>query len=225
MSNVNELTHSYSSMKMYENCPQRYYQQRVLKSVTDPGGEATKFGERVHKSLEDYIKDNTPLSEEAAQYQSIVDAVAGYTKTGKGDVFAELEMTLTKDLQPTGWWDSDAWIRSKIDVLLLSGKNAVVVDWKTGKRRPDFSQLELFALQTFAHYPDVQQVTSVFVWLKERATDKGTYTRDKAPDMWGKVLGDISRIEASLERKVWPTKPSGLCRFCPCRNFCDDART
>jgi hypothetical protein len=98
-----------------------------------------------------------------------------------------------------------------------------VLDWKTGKRRPDFTQLELFALQVFAHYPDVHTVSSGFIWLKDSAMDKETYTRDKSKTMWQGLLGRIHRIEQSYQSDNWPAKPSGLCRYCPCKNFCDYA--
>lgn len=216
------LSHSYSSLKMYANCPYRYYHQRIAKTVTDPGGEATQFGERVHKSIEEYVRDSQPLSREAEGYSNLVDtvraSVAGVTP------LVEQELTLNKDLQPTGWWDADAWLRSKLDILVIRDNKAIVIDWKTGKRRPDFDQLELFALQTFAHYPDVDSVTSIFVWLKEDAIDKDVYSREQAPAMWEKLLAKITRIEQSVEHDNWPTKPSGLCRFCPCRNFCESAR-
>ena len=40
MENTN-LTHSFSSIKMYENCPKRYYHQRITKEVQDTGSDAT----------------------------------------------------------------------------------------------------------------------------------------------------------------------------------------
>ena len=36
------LTHSYSALKLYENCPYRYYHQRIAKTVVDKGGEASQ---------------------------------------------------------------------------------------------------------------------------------------------------------------------------------------
>ena len=42
------LSHSYSSIKLFENCPLRYYRQRIKKEVVDEGGEASKHGERIH---------------------------------------------------------------------------------------------------------------------------------------------------------------------------------
>ena len=55
------LAHSYSSMKMFENCPQRYYRQRILKDIKDEGGEASMYGERIHEMLEHRLRDNTEL--------------------------------------------------------------------------------------------------------------------------------------------------------------------
>ena len=43
-----KLAHSYSSIKLFENCPLRYYRQRIKKDVVDEGGEASKHGERIH---------------------------------------------------------------------------------------------------------------------------------------------------------------------------------
>ena len=136
----------------------------------------------------------------------------------------EQEYTLNKDLQPTGWWDADAWLRFKLDVLIIRGTDkAIVADWKTGKRRPDFDQLEMFALAVFSFWPEVQKVTSMFVWTKENAIDKETYRREHTDAMWTRLLSRINRVEKSLETEVWPAKPSGLCRYCPCKNFCEFA--
>ena len=131
---------------------------------------------------------------------------------------------MDQDPQPTGWWDADAWLRFKLDVLIIRGTDkAIVADWKTGKRRPDFDQLEMFALAVFSFWPEVQKVTSMFVWTKENAIDKETYRREHTDAMWTRLLSRINRVEKSLETEVWPAKPSGLCRFCPCKGFCEFA--
>lgn len=217
-----KLSHSYSSIKMFENCALQYYHVRIAKTVINKGGEATIWGERVHKQLEDRLKNNVDLLPESAMHEPAV--VALEKLTGSGTLFVEREATLNKDLQPTGWWDHDAWLRSKLDVLILRGPTAYVFDWKTGKRRPDFSQLELFALQVFTHEPAVQVVHSKFLWLKDGVTDHEKYTRDMMPVMWEKLLGRIKRIEQAAAANVWPARPSGLCAYCPARHLCEFAR-
>jgi hypothetical protein len=207
---------------MYENCPKRYYHQRITKEVKDSVGEATLYGERVHKHLEDYLKTGAALPDDSVKLQPLCDTFR--TSAGDGGFFVEQEYTLNKDLQETGWWDADAWLRFKLDVLVVRDNGtAIVADWKTGKRRPDFDQLEMFALAVFSFWPAVNKVTSVFVWTKENAMDKETYKREHIDDMWTRLLTRINRVEKSLETDVWPAKPSGLCRYCPCKDFCEFA--
>lgn len=215
------LSHSFSSIKLFENCPLRYYHQRVKKSVVDKGGEASQYGERIHEALDKYLKSEAELTPETTSYKDLVDAVEKMAEGGT--LLTEQKLTLNIELEPTEWFAKDAWMRSILDILVVHGAHAFVLDWKTGKRRPDFTQLELFALQVFAHYPDVHTVSSGFIWLKDNAMDKETYTRDKSKTMWQGLLGRIHRIEQAYETDNWPAKPSGLCRFCPCKNFCDYA--
>lgn len=207
------LTHSFSAIKMFENCPFQYYNVRIIKSVVNKGGEATIWGERVHSQLEQRLRDGVALPPESASNEPICLALTNLA--AGGDLFVEQEATLSKALAPTGWWDPDAWLRSKLDVLVIKGPWAAVFDWKTGKRRPDFSQLELFALQVFTHEPAVQTVHSKFLWIKDGKSDQEVYKRDQMPVLWEKLMTRIHRIEKAMETNVWPAKPSGLCPYCP----------
>lgn len=215
------LTHSYSSMKQFENCPKRYFHQRIEKSVKDEGGEAAIYGEQVHKALEDYVRDKTPLPAPLKKHQVVCDTVLA--SSNGAEITPEIEMTLNENLQPTGWWDKDAWIRSKLDVLAMKGNKAVVLDWKTGKRRPDPFQLELFSLQVFAHYEEVEKVYSSFVWLPDQKTDMVIHYRDEAARLWEETMVKIKRIEDAQATGNWPARPSGLCNWCPCKSFCEFA--
>ena len=219
-----KLAHSYSALKMYENCPKRYYHQRITKEVKDTPGTATVYGERVHKQLEEYLKaPATGLPEESVALQPLCDTLRQQAKDG-GMFLVEEEYTLTANITPTSWFAEDAWLRFKLDVLIIRNNNtAVVVDWKTGKRRPDFDQLEMFALAVFAHWPAVRKVKSMFIWTKENAIDQETYRIEHKDQMWTRLMTRINRVEKSLETDVWPAKPSGLCKFCPCKGFCEFA--
>ena len=218
---MTKLAHSYSSHKMFENCPKNYYHQRIEKSVKDLGNAVTIYGERIHKSLELRLGEGAMLGREAERYEALCASIEKIAANGVLTV--EEEMTLNQSLEPTGWWDADAWLRSKIDVLVRNGPDAIMFDWKTGKRRPDFDQLELFAVQVFKHYPEVQRLKATFVWLKEMKMDHETFTRLDMPAIWQRILGKITRIEGALEHDNWPAKPSGLCNYCPCKSFCEYA--
>jgi CRISPR/Cas system-associated exonuclease Cas4 (RecB family) len=216
------LSHSYSSIKLYENCPLRYFRQRIVKDVIDEGGEASKYGERVHAFLETRLKENTLLPQEVAHYESLCSSVERIAQGG--ELCIEKELVLTDNLTPTTWWEPDAWLRSKLDILVISGEIAVVMDWKTGKRNADQFQMQLFAAQVFKHYPEVTRVKTSLVWLKDMAMDTEVYYRSGVNTIWAEVMKRIQRINDSLEHDNWPAKPSGLCRYCPARHNCDYAR-
>lgn len=209
-----KLNHSYSALKLFEQCPLRYYRQRVIKDVKDEMGEAAIHGIKVHEALEARVKDGMELPRHLAKMEPICK-----TLHGKG-VEVEREMTLNDNLEPTGWFAKDAWLRGKLDILLVSGDQALVVDWKTGKRRPDMFQLRLFAGLVFRHYPEVESVKTMLVWTKENATDTEVINRSEYNGIFAEVLGKINRIYDAYENDVWPGKPSGLCKFCPAKNDC-----
>jgi len=216
------LTHSYSSIKLYENCPLRYYKQRVSKEIVDQGGEASKYGERIHELLEKRLQ-GSELPSEISHYEPLCKSIEAIAQGG--ELHVEKELTLTENLAPTGWWDDDAWLRSKLDILVLKGDLAVVMDWKTGKRYPDMFQMSMFAAQVFKHYPDVTRVTTSLVWLKNLSMDTEQYSRENSNKLWEDIISRIRRIYDSLEHDNWPARPSGLCRFCPAREGCDFAMT
>jgi hypothetical protein len=216
-----KLSHSYSAIKLYENCPYRYYRQRIAKDAIDEGGEASKHGERIHKHLELKLAGAAELPKELSHYAPLCDSVEKIS--AKGELHIEKELVLTENLEPTGWWSPDAWLRSKLDILVVNGDEAIVMDWKTGKRYPDFFQMEMFAAQVFKHYPDVTKVKTSLVWLKSMEMDTELYTREDANKIWADIMGRIRRIYQSVEHDNWPQRPSGLCRFCPARHDCDSA--
>ena len=218
------ITHSFSALKMYENCPRRYMHQRINKEVQDEGSDASKYGERIHEALELRLRDQSPLTDETKKYESLCAAIE--QESEDGELFVEQKMTLNKNLTPTEWFAPDAWFRSVLDVLMIheNQKKAFVLDWKTGKRRPDFTQMEIFALQVFKHYPKVDSVTSALVWLGDYKMDTQVYKREQSNEMWAKIMARINRIYESLEHDTWPPKPSGLCPWCPAKHICDYAK-
>ncbi len=221
---MTELSHSYSSLKMYENCPKRYYHQRITKEVTDSGSDATRYGERVHRALEERLTNDNKLSDETIQYEKLCSTIAKMKTHPEFDqLLLEKRMTVTDKYTPTDWWSDNAWLRSILDVLVLFKDKAIVMDWKTGKRRPDFTQLEMFALQVFSHFPHINRVTTSFVWLKDMKQDKRSYCRELSFEMQMDLNGRIDRIHQSLQNNDFPAKPSGLCRWCPCYEWCEYA--
>lgn len=204
---------SYTALTGFETCAWRHYLTKVAKRVKEPETEPLRWGNFVHKALENYLKQGTPLPTTLAGYAPLCDRIAA-----SGELFVEREAALTREFKPSGWWDKTTWCRSKWDVAVKHRDAPVMAiwDWKTGKRKDDPDQMKLFAAVGFLHEPSVEVIHTGFVWLKDRKIDTNTFTRKEAPMLWREYLPRVRRFELAHEQDNWPKKPSGLCRsYCP----------
>lgn len=211
---------SYSALSSFELCPRRHYQTKVSKEVTETEGEALLWGNRVHKALENYLRDNTPLPAEIP-HQAILDRLL--QEAEGGELLIERQLALTRKFAPCEWMAEDVWVRGVVDFGFVKGEKGLALDWKTGKRKLVSDQLDLFALLMFHHFPALTSIKSGFVWLKTSQIDTLAYTREELPELWSRFLPRVSRLEQAFIKDHWPPKPSGICRgWCPCKGceFC-----
>jgi hypothetical protein len=173
--------------------------------VVEPPTIHTEWGKRVHTAFEDFIKDGVMLPQGMDQWQKLAFKLAALP----GQKLCEMEYALDRNFQPTAW--KGAWTRGIADLVVIHGKNAVVADYKTGKRKPT-EQLDLYANYVFAHHPEVQKVTTGFIWLKEKKIDWKPVERKEVPVIWQGFVPRVKKLESAYERDSWPAKTSGLCK-------------
>lgn len=203
---------SYSALTAYETCPRRYELTRVSKKVKEPQTQATIWGNEVHKALELFAKEGKPLPKDMKKYERYVEKILSY----EGKRVIEERIALNKNFHQTKWMAKDVWVRGIIDIGVVGSEKAYLLDWKTGKRRPDNDQLMLFAALAFAIYPWIDKVTTGFIWLKTGEFDKKVFTREQLPEIWNVFMPRLSRLAHSFENNKWTPKPSGLCKaWCP----------
>jgi len=195
---------TYSHLDAFETCPKQFYHLKVARDVADPPNVHNEWGTRVHTAFEDFIKKGDPLPDGMTQWQSLADKLAKLP----GEKLTEYKFALDRAFQPTTWKGS--WSRGIADLVVVKGEKAVVADYKTGRRKPS-EQLDLYACFAFAHYPQVQSVTTAYIWLKEKKIDRKVVNRDEVPVVWQKLLPRVRKLESAYERESWPERPSGLC--------------
>jgi hypothetical protein len=206
---------SYSALNAYETCPRKYYHTRVAKDVTEEVIEAREWGDQVHKAAEASLKHGTPIPKE----YSLIAPVVQKVRESPGETFAEREFVLNNKFKPSTWWGEDAWVRCKVDAMKLQGTHAVLLDYKTGKMRPETDQLKLFTGVVLCHEPEIETVTTGFVWVKHGTTTVEKYTRDDLPWIWSEFLPRVKRMEKSYETNTFEVRPSGLCKkHCPVKS-------
>lgn len=214
------LVHSYSALKLYEQCQLRYYRQRIIKDAHETDTVHITHGNTVHKAIENKITKGTALPKELHSYAGLVDAVERTAKASNRRVHTEQNIGLDSDLNPVGYWDKAIWLRTKVDILIHGGSQAVLMDWKTGKRKLDFTQLKISAISVFKTHVDISSIVASFVWLKDQLIDKATYTREELPSLIDEIKPRLLAIEDAHATNVWTPKPSYLCRYCPCKPTC-----
>lgn len=203
---------SHSSLQAFETCPWRYYLTKVAKTVSERPTAATAEGQAVHKAMQLHVEGKQWLPDKYQHWTAIAERV----KAMPGDIKCEQKIALTEAMNETTYFGKDVWLRVVFDVCIRGDKEAILLDWKTGKRKPDTDQLELFAAVGFEVYPKVERIRTGYVWLHAGKTDQETYQRDNKPALWKGFMIRVERMKEAHETNNFPKRPSGLCReWCP----------
>lgn len=208
---------SYSSINLFEQCPRKYYHLRVAKDIVEPESEAMLYGTLVHKAAEDYIKDGAEIPAKFAYITPILDVLNNIP----GNKLCEYKMGLTEDLEPCEFFANNVWFRGVVDLLILNGDKAHIIDYKTGKnsKYADVKQLELMALAVFKHFPEVKIIKSGLAFLVAEDFVKADYLADQSDKLWLRWTEKTNKLKQAHEHDVWNASPNFTCRkFCPVKD-------
>lgn len=206
------FTWSYSSLKEYQNCPKKYYEIRVAQNYTVTPNEKMIYGTEVHKALEDYVRSNTELAKNYQRFKPMVDELLAI----QGTKYPEFEMALDINKQQCAFDSPDRWVRGIVDLLIVDGEYAFIVDYKTGSNKyPDPKQLRLMALMTFIHFPEVQKIKAGLLFVMHNSFMPEEYLRRDMDKSWEHFNTPLKRLDYSYESNTWIPNPTPLCKFCP----------
>tara|TARA_R100000426_G_C4822132_1_gene110924 strand:- start:1045 stop:1716 length:672 start_codon:yes stop_codon:yes gene_type:complete len=209
---MNAAPWSFSKIKAFQQCPKQFYHEKVIKQYPFKMTEAIRYGDQFHKAAEKYIRDGEELPKRFLYAKDSLDAL----KRKKGDKLCEYRMGLTEDLEPCGFYEDNVWWRGIADLIILNQDQglAYVVDYKTGKssRYADKGQLELMAMATFKHFPNVDTVRAGLLFVVCEDLVRSTYEQYEADTLWDKWMDNFQTMETAYKVDVWNPKPSGLCR-------------
>ncbi len=222
------MIHSHSALQKYRQCPQAFYRLKVLKDIKDVMGAAADYGDKVHKAIEARVKSDVALPPEFRQYEPLCQ----YIVTIPGTHHCELKLGMNDRGEgrtffakgPTAGGDN--WLRGIIDFLAINGSHGTIIDYKTGKYRGDDGQPAICSALAFANFPELETITARFLYLPESYIAKYVYTRQGFSELIAPVQRTDIEIEWSHTSNAWPTRPSGLCGWCPVGNSgqCADAQ-
>ena len=207
---------SYTLIDCFHNvCPRQAYERWWLKLKVADTPELLE-GHRVHKALETRLLFDTALGPDLAHMEPTCGAI-----DRRGIPQLELKLGVDRELGESGFFDSDTYIRSVLDLLLYTAerKSGIIIDWKTGKNREaqkEPLQLMIFAAQVFARSPETESLTATNIYTKDgKPGTAHTFKRSELPELWRTILPLIHEIEQAEMDNKFPERPSPLCGWCP----------
>ena len=205
------FTWSFSSLKDYVNCPRQYHEVKVLKQFTKrPTAEMT-YGNEVHKAVENYVKDGSPLAKNYERFKDVLDVLVAMP----GIKYPEHKMALNSEGLACEY-GKGYWVRGIVDLLVIDGDKAHIIDYKTGSNKyADSKQLKLMALMTFAHFPQVRHIKAGLLFIVKESFLEEEYKREDVENLWGFFRDDLQRLDASYTNGVWNPNKTPLCGWCP----------
>lgn len=201
---------SHTSLSTYQTCPKQYHAKYITKEVKFQQTEHTIYGNRMHEAMEHRLRSKTPLPEEFAALEDTALAV----EQMKGHLMVEMELAVTRDLEPTQFFAKDVWLRGKADVIVFNPETGLlcIFDWKTGKPKKETQQLKIMALAAFYSLKGVKKIRVAFVYTKTGDVDREEFTVEQIPDIAGELRHETNRLEVAHGKNLFPPQPNGLCR-------------
>jgi hypothetical protein len=205
-------------------CPHKFYEKYVKKSVKQRETEAMRKGNTVHKLLENAVNSEelAPriIELETDRLAPIIPVIERLRSLGAA---AELELGVKRDWTPCGFWDKDVWGRCKIDILAATPEGkGLIIDWKTGatkniKYQTD-AELRLHATIAATHFPELKVISGAYYYTQgfrfHPKPPEKPYVFDALIAERYKINELMKRIEYAVETNTCGTRKNNLCPWC-----------
>jgi len=224
-------TWSFSRIQDFEQCKRRA-KLKYLDKIPEPERplppgkteHANDRGTRIHDAGERFARGGIELIPELQKFKPEFERLKALYAAGK--VSLEGEWAMDRSWEPVAWASSDAWLRLKLDAMvMLSKTEAVVIDYKTGRRFGNevkhAEQTQLYQLVTFLRYPELETIHTELWYPDVDELATATYTRNQG-----------LRFKRSFEQRgdamttcidFPPNSNVFSCRWCPYKDteHCD----
>lgn len=210
------FTWSYSALTTFELCPKKYFHLYVAEKgsperVKDSDSSFSADGKIAHEALKSRVVDGKPLPLPMRHFEKLAKPFADAV----GEKHGEMKLALTREFQPCDYFAPDVWVRVVIDLAIVRDKMGIVVDWKTGKVKDDFTQMGLNTAVLSRWMPELESFRTAFVWLQAGKVSPRNYTLPQLTAVWNDLLPRVAKMEHARKITEFPAKQNGLCGYCP----------
>jgi hypothetical protein len=145
-------------------------------------------------------------------------------------VAVEHALAIDADGRQVEWDTPEAFLRGRLDLVAMQGRQATVCDWKSGWVTEDDETLPwvwapgCYAALLWAWAPRVKAVTVEYHYLRTGRVARTVLTRADAAETLAWARTTASRIGQALatpnDLGAFPPRPSTACGTCPWVNRC-----
>jgi len=172
-----------------------------------------EWGDYVHKSLEKRGREGIALPEDMKAFEKYALVIDDMCKMEGLEITFEQQMAIDIDCRETPYFGEAVHGRGKLDVKMVKGAMAYIMDWKTGKKREDPLELKLQAVLLKARHPQVRRIVGRYIWLKDDALGQ-PYELGNVGETQVWIDATLAQAENSLKTNSWAKRPSPLCGWC-----------
>lgn len=234
---VNLPPQTHSSLQVFDLCPRQYDAKYRTKTVKFQQSYEGEWGDKAHQDLENYVKANgryqyaNMVHKDSGQnlldYQWIGEMLMHRAKQRGGYVLAERKFAIGYDRDTSDYWDKTTWLRGKIDITIIypERREAEVFDLKTGKKKDDSLQVDLYSVSAMLDYTNVDTVKAGYIWAKlppDKAVDKPqVYTRDSIQPILNTFAAKTEEVKHAWATGNFPPRPNNMCPWCDVGTACE----
>lgn len=211
---------SFSRYSDYKLCPLKA-RLKYIDKIKEPPNKAMARGAEIHDKIAEYI-NNQRRRLPTGLHVRAQERIKALRKRNRNDPVRVEEMWgFDAKWQSCAWDDwENCQLRVKIDAATIDSDDdkpcASVIDWKTGKFRPNQQdeyeeQLSLYALAMIQKWPKLQRIHVGLVYVDTGDEHWLEYTANQARSLrkeWDK------KARAMLRAKSFPPRPNWSCQWC-----------
>lgn len=209
---------SFSSLQVFEKCP---YQAKLkyVDKIPEPQNKFSERGTAIHNAAEAFVRGEVPtLIPELATFTGELHRLRELYAEGR--VIVEQDWAHTASWDITDWRAEDAWLRLKLDFLVLvDDETGMVIDLKSGRKSGNevkhAEQGQLYTGCTFSRYPKLKRIITEFWYSDQNDISQVVYT----PQQAARFLASFDKRGRKMtDAREFPPKPSIFnCKWCPYR--------
>jgi len=229
--------YSYSKINTFSSCPRKFKFKYIDKIKEPHEGNHLSKGKLVHlflehqgdkakiKATKDFrellptLKENPEIMRESVKiYNNFKGSKLGKFIDSKIPMFNELAVGLDENMEIQEYDSDDIIFRGYIDKIVRDGDTLFLIDYKTGRYRPDMSweQLLYYGVSLFSKMPS-DKIVMMNVFVEHQKFNKEVLYRTDIKKYQKALMDKIEKIEMD---KSFDKNETALCDWCGYRGIC-----